>query len=754
MNYTKLKKNSNFFYYSLLDEQKKRKPLKIFHSIFSGIKTNKLSQKFTNKKTVKKFQCSIHFSINKQINSFFYKKLSKQKILYFFQKKCKNKKIYYYLHEIKKTNKTHEKINLCTLDYSKIYGRRLHNLDKKLWFESTKIKNMFFKSSNSANKDYYFNSINRMLKNQSNNLFHLKKYLWKIIDSLILIFQLKLNSENYEKDFHKKNQFLFKYFKNPLNNFLDLQSYVWPRLQRLFCVFCIRSFAYFASALLQSKPMQNVQTEAKCANRSKGRKKNKKTNGQKDKCTKKLNIFADKKPYSFIFQTNKFTNLWVFHFLCYYLNRNLLPLLKQFYLKQKVKKQLFNHLFFKKSTNKMNTYFRDYETFLFFKNKKLSNRFFTLFLKDNQNSLPIQIIKNEFKVEFVFHEINFMLKLNLFNDINLFFMNSQEKFTESHMISFFLKSISILHFEKKFKVSKIKLLNFLMKKNLIFETLNFNFIFLLLDVIIFDSFLKYKQNFKRNSSNRNLYHYLMFSHNNQLMLLIYSSFVNIKMESFLKQFSRKYTFMFQKTNSWIYPCEATLAPLQKVEISVKNTKEKNLLQYLIPNTTILNYLTLIRTYLKQNKSNSQDKILQTLIFLQNCFFNFFHLFLNRKQVCYCDQEIRKYLWRWACRRHSNKSHNWIKNKYFQLFHLNSRFFRLFSIRNKNNNFIFSYPCHYDYLMSKSLLRILYNKFLYFNFKFKIELSSFSLTQIHQPKKIRTKTDINLFLLNTYTPCRT
>lgn len=730
MNYTKLKKNLNFLYYSSLDEQKKRKSLKIFHSIFSNIKTNKFYQKFTNKKTVKKFQYSIHFSINKQINSFLCKKLSKQKILYFFQKKYKNLKIYHYLHKIKKTNKTHEKKNLYTLDYSRIYGRRLHNLDKKLWFECSKIKNMFFNSSNSSNKEYYINNINKTLKNHSKFFFHLKNYLWKIIDSLIFIFQLKLNSENYEKDFQKKNQFLIKYFKNPLNTFLNLQS-------------CVQSGI--------------------------GKKKNKRMNEQENKCTKKFKIFEDKKPYSFIFQTKKFTNLWVFHFLYYYLNRNLLPLLKQFYLKQEVKKQLFSHLFFKKSTNKMNAYSRDYETFIFFKNKKLLNRFFTLFCTNNQNSLPIQIIKNEFKVEFVFHEINFILKFNLFHDINLFFMNSQEKFTEYQMISFFLKSISILHFfqnlyflkkikgvppNKKNLKSKIKLLNFLTKKNLIFETLNFNSIFLLLDVIIFDSFLKSKQNSKKNFNSRNVCHYLMFYHNNQLMLLIYNNFLNIKMKTFLKEFSRKHTFMFQKNNLCIYPSHTSSEETPGTAISIKNTKgaalRKNLLHYLIPNTTILNYLTLIRTYLKQNKSNSQDKILQTLIFLQNCFFNFFHLFLNTKQVCYCDQEIRKYLWRWACRRHSNKSHDWIKNKYFQLFHLNSRFFRLFSIRNKNKNFIFSYPCHYDYLMSKNLLCVLYNKFLYFNLKFKIELSSFSLTQIHKPKKI----DINLFLLNTYTPCRT
>lgn len=91
-------------------------------------------------------------------------------------------------------------------------------------------------------------------------------------------------------------------------------------------------------------------------------------------------------------------------------------------------------------------------------------------------------------------------------------------------------------------------------------------------------------------------------------------------------------------------------------------------------SNLFQHVNLMKKLVKVSAGQTQE----SLIFLLNQKIHawcYFYRDIPQKYVFYSlNSLILKFLWRWACRRHNNKSKNWIKNKYFSKF--------------KNKNWIF------------------------------------------------------------------
>lgn len=642
------------------------------------------------------------------------------------------------------------KPNLICLNYSLLYSRRLHNLDKNFWFQYYNIQSLFLKTCQSLNKTQYISQINNLLKNKLINFFILNDLFWKITDTIGFVLPICSELKNYEKNIKEPNLLRMKYLNTNylINNNL------------------IHNYSSFKKTYRNSRISYNKRQFLK----------------------------------TFIYlKIKKKRNLWFFQLLFFLINRNLLTVIEKFDFKQHIKKQIFNYYLtlynyinqissylenktttedfifytefiqvsqtpYKQVGNSkislMNHYFKNYECFVFMKNSViLFKKTLISLTKINQilndkNLIPFYIFKNGTKVELFFYDIHLIFNLDLFQNINLFF-EAQNDFINFDKISFILEYNSVLFFLKNLDLSdkqnleinlnfKIKILTLLIEKSCIFNNFIFMFIFLILNLLFLDYFIKsQQQRFKAELKLEDFWNYLIVFQKNQFILFIYKNFFKIDFQSFLIQLLKKSNLLienFSHSNS-------------KKETFISNYQfyKNHQFQYMISNNFLSHYLIIIRTYLKQNKSQSQKKILENLIIIQKVFLTHFQSFLSTKQLSFCDKEVRKALWRWACRRHSNKSHEWIKNRYFQLFHFNNRFFRLFSLINKNSSFC--YPCHYDYLKSKSFLNLFCIHFSSFNQKYKIEVFNFALIKIKM-KKIKTKKNINFLILTIYTPCRT
>lgn len=98
----------------------------------------------------------------------------------------------------------------------------------------------------------------------------------------------------------------------------------------------------------------------------------------------------------------------------------------------------------------------------------------------------------------------------------------------------------------------------------------------------------------------------------------------------------------------------------------------------------LQYLADLKQILKKNKAQSQEVLIQKLRpFILNWCFHY-RIVSNQKIMSFCDFMLFKWLWKWCCRRHSKKSQNWIRNKYFVVFK-NSFSFSLFFNRETERN---------------------------------------------------------------------
>lgn len=79
---------------------------------------------------------------------------------------------------------------------------------------------------------------------------------------------------------------------------------------------------------------------------------------------------------------------------------------------------------------------------------------------------------------------------------------------------------------------------------------------------------------------------------------------------------------------------------------------------------LLTYLIQLKKIVSKSKADSQKILIQKLKIKINQWCDYYKIVSNKKSLNTCDQMLFKWLWRWACRRHSNKSHFWIRNKYY------------------------------------------------------------------------------------------
>jgi hypothetical protein len=698
------------------------------------------------------------------------------------------------------------KENFICLNYLPLYKRRLHNLDKNFWFQYYNVQNLFLKTYKSLNNRQYISQINELLKSKLINFFIFNDFFWKITDTIAFILEFSNELKDYDKNIKQPHFLRMKYLNtnylinnNLIHNYLNFKktyrdSKISYNKQR-FLKTCIylkikknRNLWFFqllfflvGSNLLTvvekfdfkqyiKKQILNYDLTLKNAI-------DQISSYLENKMTAKDFLFRglSKK------EKNSNSSKFVFFVFCTeFINKNC---------------ALYNPIGNSK-TVLMNHYFTNHDFFLFMQNSEiLFKKTLISFSKAN----PI------LSTEFFFSDIHLIFNFDLFQNRNLFFATQNDSIN-FEKISFILEYNSVLFFIKNFDLIpvcmsatgdsvttsmssgqsygqgrghgyakgdyngkqnleinlnfKIKMLTLLIEKASIFQNFISIFIFLLLNLLFLDYFIKNQQRSPftsllfpltrttyegkprelREYSKTELkleyfWKYLIFFPKNQFLFLIFKHFLKMDFQSILIQLLKKLNLLVEN-------------------LSDSNSKKETFFsnyqfQYMMSNNFLFNYLIMIRTYLKQNKSQSQKKILENVIIIQKVFLTHFQSFLSTKQLSFCDKEVRKALWRWACRRHSNKSHEWVKNRYFQLFHFNNRFFRLFCIINKNSSFC--YPCHYDYLKSKSLLNLCCKHFFCFNQKYQIEVFEFVLIKI---KKGKTKKNINTLILSIYTPCRT
>lgn len=80
---------------------------------------------------------------------------------------------------------------------------------------------------------------------------------------------------------------------------------------------------------------------------------------------------------------------------------------------------------------------------------------------------------------------------------------------------------------------------------------------------------------------------------------------------------------------------------------------------------VLAFCKKIGETLKQKKSATQAEVIKTLNPLLRGFANYYRGVVSKETYNYIQYRMWKYLWRWAKRRHPNKTNGWIANKYFR-----------------------------------------------------------------------------------------
>ncbi len=70
------------------------------------------------------------------------------------------------------------------------------------------------------------------------------------------------------------------------------------------------------------------------------------------------------------------------------------------------------------------------------------------------------------------------------------------------------------------------------------------------------------------------------------------------------------------------------------------------------------------------KTKEQHVVIQKLNPRIRGFANYYRGVVSKETFSYIHYRVFKYLWRWAVRRHPNKSKNWVKNRYFQRYNGN------------------------------------------------------------------------------------
>jgi hypothetical protein len=136
-------------------------------------------------------------------------------------------------------------------------------------------------------------------------------------------------------------------------------------------------------------------------------------------------------------------------------------------------------------------------------------------------------------------------------------------------------------------------------------------------------------------------------------LELFSPALNLK----FKNFFIKYKFYKLKKQNFFYKISLkTIIKNPQKEITTSNFK--------LSESTIRNYLQILKKLVKMHSSETQALLIRKLNTKIYSFCYYWSLTKKLNYLTYLDQELFLILWRWAYRRHNNKSKNWIKLKYF------------------------------------------------------------------------------------------
>ena len=81
--------------------------------------------------------------------------------------------------------------------------------------------------------------------------------------------------------------------------------------------------------------------------------------------------------------------------------------------------------------------------------------------------------------------------------------------------------------------------------------------------------------------------------------------------------------------------------------------------------SVKSFLTNIRETIKSNPTAKTENLIHLLNPKIRGWANHFRYSCAKKTFSYVDHQLYKALWRWACRRHAEKSASWIQRKYFR-----------------------------------------------------------------------------------------
>lgn len=127
--------------------------------------------------------------------------------------------------------------------------------------------------------------------------------------------------------------------------------------------------------------------------------------------------------------------------------------------------------------------------------------------------------------------------------------------------------------------------------------------------------------------------------------------------------------------------------------------------------SILQYLKILKNLVKDSSTKTQEVLIKKLNpkILSWCYH--YRYLANSKDLNYCDFKLLNDLWKWACRRHNNKSKKWIKCKYFFKFNDKNWIFgnysysdSIISLSKKRSSLLLYLPFHYQIVFNlKKLL---------------------------------------------------
>ena len=255
--------------------------------------------------------------------------------------------------------------------------------------------------------------------------------------------------------------------------------------------------------------------------------------------------------------------------------------------------------------------------------------------------------------QFIFFNSQFH-KILIIEKFNLFLISYKYIFLNGFISYFFIWSKKLLNFLDQLDKKQLNL-----SKN----KTKFNYILNLKGFILFFVKKREKNIVKLNNLNQNFLYFKQYGKKEWILPIQFDSIRKSKIfdiEDFLaKRYQR---FLISK----IFEEKQYFQKIQnKNQPSLNSYLNNNRCLILMPSKKALkNYLQKLKIIIMKSNSKNQRKIIYklNLKIINWCFYyrtvNYFKIFF------YCDKILLKYLWKWCCSNHPNKSKKWIQKKYF------------------------------------------------------------------------------------------